>query len=285
MVNDQRKNRLESAASATSCSSTSTHMAPSSVADDVSEEGYVTILGFGSLLSERSSRTTFPELINFRLGRVPGHRRVFGHPASIFFQRGIACMDTLEISSLCAERDGESFVTRGDEGKEGANVGGPGFVCAVFEVPNDGLMNDPDGSGRLLPSQAFLEREEEFDIEMVPYEELSDRGERREGILCLRSTDEAYLKRWGEKQFEAQYGRYGVETIWKWAKDSGLRPCAPYLRHCVIAAERMGKGCLDSFLDETFLVDRKTTVREYLEMHPEVMDQLPPPHLAVRYGG
>ena len=48
----------------------------------------ITILGFGSLLSERSSRTTFPDLFNFRLGRVRNYRRVFGHPASIFFQRG-----------------------------------------------------------------------------------------------------------------------------------------------------------------------------------------------------
>jgi hypothetical protein len=46
----------------------------------------IKILGFGSLLSERSSRMTFPKLENFRLGRVPNFRRVFGHPASIFFQ-------------------------------------------------------------------------------------------------------------------------------------------------------------------------------------------------------
>merc|ERR1719491_2890157 len=64
----------------------------------------VTILGLGSLLSERSSRTTFPELTNFRLGRVSNkYRRVFGHPASIFFQRGLANKHTQEFSSLSAE--------------------------------------------------------------------------------------------------------------------------------------------------------------------------------------
>ncbi len=60
----------------------------------------ITILGFGSLLSQKSSRVTFPTLRNFRLGRVRDHRRVFAHPASIFFQRGIANLDTLEMSSL-----------------------------------------------------------------------------------------------------------------------------------------------------------------------------------------
>ena len=46
-----------------------------------------TILGFGSLLSEQSSRLTFPDLENFRLVRVPNYRRLMQHPASIFFQR------------------------------------------------------------------------------------------------------------------------------------------------------------------------------------------------------
>ena len=36
----------------------------------------VTIVGLGSLLSERSSRTTFPNLANFRLARIDGFRRV-----------------------------------------------------------------------------------------------------------------------------------------------------------------------------------------------------------------
>lgn len=32
----------------------------------------MTIAGFGSLLSERSARSTFPDLTNFRVGRVAG---------------------------------------------------------------------------------------------------------------------------------------------------------------------------------------------------------------------
>lgn len=64
--------------------------------DEISSR--ITILGFGSLLSEKSARLTFPHLANFRLGRVgPKYRRVFGHPASIFFQRDIADLVTLQI--------------------------------------------------------------------------------------------------------------------------------------------------------------------------------------------
>lgn len=35
--------------------------------------GYMTVAGFGSLLSERSARSTFPELTGFRAARVCTH--------------------------------------------------------------------------------------------------------------------------------------------------------------------------------------------------------------------
>merc|ERR1712107_692300 len=62
----------------------------------------LTVIGFGSLLSEKSARSTFPEATAFRLARVRGFRRVFRHPAGVFFERGIV-PDTpgkLECSSL-----------------------------------------------------------------------------------------------------------------------------------------------------------------------------------------
>lgn len=43
---------------------------------------------------ERSARSTFPELSNFRLARLNGFRRVFAHVTPIFFERGIAKPET-----------------------------------------------------------------------------------------------------------------------------------------------------------------------------------------------
>lgn len=248
-------------------------------------EDYVTILGFGSLLSEKSSRLTFPNLINFRQGSVPSYRRVFAHPASIFFKRGIACMDTLQISSLSAEYSP-----------------GNSFICSIFEVPSEGIWetesnsddNEDDRNGNnngtnntsiiTAPSQAFLEREEEFNIITVKYHE-EDGQEKCNGILCTRSTDEEYLKTWGHQRFHDNYKRWGVTTIWGWEYDSGIRPCAVYLRHCLLAAKSVGDDCLDSFLDQTFLVDRETTLRTYVDKYPEIWNILPPDELAERYGG
>ena len=103
----------------------------------------MSVAGFGSLLSVDSARSTFPDLLNFRQGKVglrcsltakgrlqrplstgawlvqiQGYRRVFAHTAAVFFQRGIARPETREISSLSCEPSA---------GRE--------IVVSVFEVP------------------------------------------------------------------------------------------------------------------------------------------------------
>lgn len=248
----------------------------------------VTILGLGSLLSERSSRTTFPDLKNFRLGRISNrYRRVFGHPASIFFQRGLANLETKEFSSLSAEE----FMPEDSSEYRG------GFICSVFEVPREQVYRDEESSdGTIItkPIGAFLEREEEFDIVEVPFVDFSDAVGNVDGVsapskigtLCTRYTDEGFVERWGKDRFDENYGKYGIHTIWGWERDSGLLPCRVYLRHCYLAAQSMGKQCFDSFLDETFLVDRSTTIREYIDRNPGLIENtIPPPGFEQRYSG
>jgi hypothetical protein len=53
--------------------------------------------------TERSARSTFPDLRGFRPARLAGWRRVFAHTADVFFARGIARPATGEISSLSCE--------------------------------------------------------------------------------------------------------------------------------------------------------------------------------------
>jgi len=197
---------------------------------------------------------TFPNLKNFRLAVVKGHRRVFAHTPSVFVQRGITDEETLQMASLSAE----------------PNEGGK-FVATAFEVEDEGM-------------DAFIEREEEFDLRMVPYEEL-DGSAGGLGMLCCCSSDDAYIERWGAERFHRLYTEMGIRTIWDWPIDSGLRPCATYLRHCALAAEKLGPACHDSFLDETFLCCRRLTIRQYLALHPEVLTTLPPESLRERYGG
>lgn len=226
----------------------------------------VGIVGFGSLLSAESAATTCPGVANFRLGRVRGWRRVFGHPAHIFFQRGIAYPASKEIASLCAEPCDDPA---------------SGFVMAAFDVPVSELP-------------ALLQREEEFNFVKVPfYPLLKDGGGEAplgEGYMCTRASDGEVLDRRGHrvKYTEALQGHYGFTSIWdQWGSDSGLLPTPVYTRHCVLASQKEGvpPEASDSFLDETLLCDRRTTLRKYMAANPHVMATLPPPELAARYSG
>mmetsp|Transcript_15111 Transcript_15111/g.25579 ORF Transcript_15111/g.25579 Transcript_15111/m.25579 type:complete len:275 (+) Transcript_15111:509-1333(+) len=217
------------------------------------KDGYISVLGFGSLLSERSSRYTAPNLKDFRVVRVRGWRRVFAHCAPVFFERGIARLDTREMSSLSTEQC------------EGAS-----FIATLFEIPIEEFP-------------ALEQREAEFVLAPVVPEALDGTPLSTAAILCTRSTDEDYRKVFcklmdGPRAQEMSeggcacvactLGRYGVDKIWR----EDILPCRTYLRHCVLAAQGLGEHVHEDFLDNTFLCDRKTTVRAHLAQDPSILD-------------
>eukprot|EP01062_Namystynia_karyoxenos_P035375 TRINITY_DN25926_c0_g1_i1.p1 TRINITY_DN25926_c0_g1~~TRINITY_DN25926_c0_g1_i1.p1 ORF type:complete len:295 (+),score=90.53 TRINITY_DN25926_c0_g1_i1:94-885(+) len=244
------------------------HLTRAEVLEEVRGDPYCTIVGFGSLLSKRSALGTCPGLRNFHYGRVRGWRRVFRHPAPIFFERGIARPATKEISSLVAE----------------PAPGPQGFVVCAFEVP-----------AAELP--ALLAREEEFNFALVPYWDpepgAKERGPLGKGWMCVPATDAEVYSRPGmlAKYKKCLEPHYGFVSVWdKWGRRpgvDGLLPCPVYCRHCVLAATGDGVPAEagHSFLDETFLSDRSTTLREYLARAPHVMESRPPPSLIGRYSG
>ncbi|KAM7463113.1 hypothetical protein LguiA_031234 [Lonicera macranthoides] len=238
----------------------------------VSPDGYVSICGFGSLLSEKSARSTFPNLINFRVGRLNGFQRVFAHAAPIFFERGIANPETKEISSLSVEPcEGEIL------------------MVTVFEIQRSEI-----------PS--FIEREHEFRFLAVTPEAID--GNRYTSpapklilisnrvlvwilmqVLCARYSDDEYFQnrcKGSQEIYFQRYGRYNIDKIWR----DDILPCRVYLRHCVLAAKNLGDAVYNNFVDHTFLGDRKTTIREYLATTGSgIMEEEPPELLKSRYGG
>ncbi|KAI3459246.1 hypothetical protein Pfo_015909 [Paulownia fortunei] len=221
----------------------------------VSPDGLVSVCGFGSLLSERSARSTFPDLINFRIAKLNGFRRVFAHVAPIFFERGIAKPETKEISSLSVEPcESETL------------------VVTTFEI-------------RRSEIPSFIEREHEFRFLAVTPETFNGLLYTTPSVLCARySDDEYFLNRCkgSEEIFFQRYGRYGIHKIWL----DDILPCRVYLRHCVLAAKNLSDMAYDNFLDHTFLGDRKTTIREYLATSGSgIMEEEPPEQLKYRYGG
>ncbi|XP_062108666.1 uncharacterized protein LOC133819421 isoform X2 [Humulus lupulus] len=166
----------------------------------VAPDGRISICGFGSLLSERSARSTFPDLINFRVARLNGFRRVFAHAAPIFFERGIAKPETKEISSLSVEPcEGETL------------------IVTVFEISKSDIP-------------AFLERELEFRFLAVLPETLDEKPFDKLAVLCARYSDEEFLRircKGSKDIYFQQYGRYGIDKIWQ----DDILPCRAYLRH------------------------------------------------------
>jgi len=222
-------------------------------------DGMITVAGFGSLLSETSARSTFDTVSNFRQGRLRGFRRVFAHAAPIFFTRGIAREETLEYSSLSVEPTSSSS----------------SIVVTLFEMHASEVP-------------AFIERELEFRFLAVQPEPLDAGSESggvlRSAVLCARFSDEEFRRdrcRGSEAEYEARYGRFGIDRIW----DDRLLPCRVYLRHCVLASRALGPEAERSFLDDTFLADRETPIREHLRRNPDILEELPPPELGSRYSG
>lgn len=199
----------------------------------ISPDGLLTICGFGSLLSERSARSTFPDLINFRVARLNGFRRIFAHVAPVFFDRGIANPQTKEMSSLSVEPcEGETL------------------IVTVFGIKKSEI-----------PS--FLQREHEFRFLAVLPETLDGRLFTSPAVLCARFSDEEYLQircKGSQEIYFQRYGQYNIHKIWR----DDILPCRLYLRHCILAAKNLGDEAYNNFLDHTFLGDRKTTIREYL---------------------
>eukprot|EP00914_Ancora_sagittata_P014984 GHVO01029411.1.p1 GENE.GHVO01029411.1~~GHVO01029411.1.p1 ORF type:complete len:242 (+),score=52.10 GHVO01029411.1:26-727(+) len=224
--------------------------------------GYQTIIAFGSLLSKVSAQCTFTDVRNFRLGRLKGYRRVFSQPAPMFLERGIADLKERRMCSLAAWQFPKHF-PEAEEGEDG------GMIISIFEIPKCEIP-------------AFYEREEEFDIIEVSAMDM-ETCESVRGLFCGQSSDEAYIERHGEHAFKSRFQAHGVDSIWDMKEPS--YPCSTYCRHCVLSASSHGDEVLNDFLDTTYLWDKKTKLRKYLDDNPWVLDVMPPESLKIRYGG
>ena len=243
------------------------------------------------MLSVRSARATFPELSNFRVGTLRGWRRVFAHTTSIFHVRGVARgreAASLSIEECC------------DVSSSSPPSPPPLLVVSLFEVPFSEEA-----------AAALLEREHEF--RFVSVKPLCRRGieeEPHSAVACAAWNDTEYrrLRIRDDEDWKKRYSGvsalsgepFRIARVWEEEEDGEdggqerdktnddqkmILPCRAYLRHVVLAARSLGEDAERCVLDNTFLADRRTTVREHLERDPSVMLELPPKGLASRYGG
>jgi hypothetical protein len=254
-------------------------------------EGWVRIVGFGSLLARSSAERSFPDLRDWRLVRIPRCCRVFGHAAPVFFERGIAApRPPFEFASLCAEpcKDSDLPMLPNPEPALGSAE-----QFALAPAAADAALSEGRymyATAFCIPPEAmavFREREPEFAyVAVQPYAADCNERDGQPAIMCGRGSDELLLERLGgESEAGAEGWRtmvsgWGITSLWGLDRET-LLPCRPYLRFCVLASEAL--DVRDNFIDTTFLADRRTTVREYLLKNPTLMSTLPPESVRAFY--
>ena len=143
---------------------------------------------------------------------------------------------------------------------------GLSFSSVYFEIPVDEFP-------------AIQAREDMYDLVVAPA--ITASGTDVQGYICSATTDEKLQELMGDS-FEHKYGRHfngnpipGRPRVWGW--EGVILPARLYLRHCALSISNQGgQKALDKFLDDTYLWDRQTTVREHLAADPLIMATPPP---------
>ena len=74
-----------------------------------------------------------------------------------------------------------------------------------------------------------------------------------------------------------------LETSSTFVSQMSISSHRPFLASVLaVSKEGVDHRARDSFLDQTFLADRKTTVRAWLAANPSIMDEEPPENLKER---
>ena len=233
--------------------------------------GKVTLCGFGSLVSEESASKSF-SFTNFRRGIVRNYVRTFNKVSPKHGQAPGAL-----LHGECA---------------------GLAFARAEGAVAHVALMDVEAGTG----VQGFLAREQFYDIQPIPFTEMD--GRQGVALACLESTDAEAQRLWGE----AHWYRASIKgVVWRYPSATARIPLVPqaeeeegvgmrqgaapwpesvfalptrvwvyparaYLALCFQAHQKVGLG--DHFLDCTLLMDRATTLREYVCANPQLSSEL-----------
>ncbi|GAA0783472.1 gamma-glutamylcyclotransferase [Marinobacterium sediminicola] len=201
----------------------------------------ISVVGFGSLLSEVSARETVPALENYRLVRVPGYRRVFDKVGIVFISRHGESPDSLELASCSTEPDPACEI-----------------VAAQFECSEEDFLQ-------------LYEREHRYRwVEVETRHYLN--GEVTVGRMCTGYADLDYRlnKCVTEAEYHRRVGQYYQGPLWR--KD--ILPNPRYLGFCLQAAASQGADVLDNFLDSSFTADGRS-LRDYLAARPELMTESP----------
>ena len=182
-----------------------------------------------------------PSLRGFRYGRVEGWCRVFTLVSIVNVRRGLA--------------RGRRLATATARRRPGAAL----HVC-LYEIDVEDLPE-------------LVAREARLRLTLARY--TAERGSNvggdatGEALLCSEYSDAEYFAErcaGRHETYEAAVGRYYAGALYR----DDLLPVPAYTMRCLRAHERAGRRALANLLDESFLGDGVTTLRQHL--HSELDD-------------
>lgn len=198
----------------------------------------ISVVGFGSLLSERSARDTVPGLKNYRLVRVEGYRRIFNKVGILFIAGHGQSSESREVSSCSTEPCDQTSI-----------------IVAQFDCPVDQFSE-------------LYEREHRY--RWVEVEPLGlDGSPQPPARMCTGYSDLDYRlnKCVTDDEYHDRVGRHYTGKIWR----DDILPFPRYLKFCLVSAASHGPEVLDNFLDTSFLADGATSIRDYLGQRPDLI--------------
>mmetsp|Transcript_16741 Transcript_16741/g.15098 ORF Transcript_16741/g.15098 Transcript_16741/m.15098 type:complete len:226 (-) Transcript_16741:24-701(-) len=194
----------------------------------------ITVFGYGSLMSFKSTLSTMPSARNFRAGYLPNYIRIFNIVSVLAICKGVSNEETKEMSVLAIRPTN--------------NPNDKVYGC-LFDIPSEELP-------------AYLLREQRYKFKYITVTDLST----KENINCItviENTDDEYRSTLSSAmEYDQKVGKYYQGQLWG-RKD--VLPVREYLIRCLLAAFELGDNqYVNNLLDQTLLADEKTLLRDYV---------------------
>ena len=196
----------------------------------------VTIFGYGSLLSEKSSARSFKSMQHRRLGVLPGYKRVFALGLQGFAEAGFGTDAECGVLALRPLSPGEAA---------------PPVVGVLFDISQEEL-------------EVYHHRERAYDIRVLPVVESCCsscscvtgtsasphcRCVTVDAVVALETTDAEVRARLGDDAYVSLVGDGWVDRAWGWNGTSRTFHVPP---DCWLVAARSGVSTATLWLPAVF---------------------------------
>ncbi len=189
------------------------------------------VIGYASLLSETSIGRLFPNAGRITRVTLDHHARCFNSFGTLSLKAGLETKGSPHLAHASAIYHPNSTLH-----------------ALAFE------LDDAD-------YQTYVRHEFRYDLKTITVQTRAEK-QSLEAIICYENVDQNIdATRVGSASIWDLYETYDTQSFWH----TTHLPAKIYLEHCIASARDIGPDMLENFLDASYLHDRKTSMRSYLE--------------------